>query len=179
MKDKKQQEFINILYSEYYNIIKNYCMAHMGNDPYLRDQIPDTIQTVFEIAIKKYHKIAASENVGGWLMKTCQNVILTLKKRYAKQKSVIATSIDSATCPENLMRDTVDQFELWYSQMEKKEDLARILEILSTEEAEILYEYVISDKTAAQIAQEKSVTVGTIKAILYRMRKKVRSKFVH
>lgn len=112
-------------------------------------------------------------------MKTCQNVILTLKKRYAKQKSVIATSIDSATCPENLMRDTVDQFELWYSQMEKKEDLARILEILSTEEAEILYEYVISDKTAAQIAQEKSVTVGTIKAILYRMRKKVRSKFVH
>lgn len=49
------------------------------------------------------------------------------------------------------------------------------LSVLSDSEFSIINEYVFEGKTALNIAKERMVSLGTIKGILYRMRKRLRA----
>ncbi|MEG0493265.1 MAG: sigma-70 family RNA polymerase sigma factor [Clostridia bacterium] len=176
MNAEERNRFISDLYDEYYDLLKRYCFSRMSDDPILREQAIDCVQTTFEIAIKNCEKLLASKNMGGWLMQTCQYVVLAAKKKHFKRRSNEVISTDAPEFPEFALLHADDVFENWLSNIEACEELDAILCILSDGEASIIHEVVFEGKTTSNIAKERMVSLGTIKGILYRMRKRLRAE---
>lgn len=129
MNAEERNKFISDLYDEYYELLKRYCFSRMRDDPILREQALDCVQTTFEIAIKNYKKLLASKNMGGWLMRTCQYVVLATKKKHFKRRSNEVISADAPEFPGFALLHADDAFEKWLSNVETCEQLESILSV--------------------------------------------------
>lgn len=146
-------------------------------ESYYRDEAPDMIafasrvlnnesmaevavQETFLIALRGMDKLKTSPNPVGWLYVTLKNVIRHMKRDQQKQLWRVISIDDVPDIPA----------------VDKDLDLWMLMESCDSDDAKLLIEFYVKQRSLKELAEEYGITVGACKMRIKRAKKRAREK---
>lgn len=167
-----RDEFLRMLYEQYFDIVKKYCLSKLSFD---EDAAADCAHAVFDIAGEQYEKLKSHPNVPGWLINTAKHLV---RKRWARKTRETNRSVPLelvTSIPDG--RDPFDAVEL------DEGEIARItLAVLSglDENEGRYYELFFKQgRSFAEIALEMGVSEKAARAKLARIKLKLKQRIIY
>lgn len=172
MSEMERNKFITMLYNDYFDRLVLFCHRVTGYRPELMPFAEECVQDVFHTAIKKYTKLVNHPDIEGWFFRSCINRMNNVLKTYYGRKKRHAYSIDADNVKE--LFDPNDSFQCFEEEQAYREVLERIYTLLLDSEKEIFDQYFLEKRNIDQISKRLGKSSGSIKSIIYRMRKRLR-----
>ena len=146
------------LYSMYKDRLYRYAYYRLGNNDDAQDAVSDCIVSAFE-QIKNLHRVEAFP---AWIFKILSSACSSYVKQQISQRE-----------SENI--DTVkDSTNLFVTMDESKTELCQALDILSSDEKEIVLLSVVAGFTSKEIAKVTGLAAGSVRSKLSRSLSKMR-----
>ncbi len=151
------------------------CRRKTGYDPAYNDLIDETLQEVFLLAYDQYETLVHHPNVLGWLMQSCNHRLLPYAKQQRFRKKHHSFSLDAPNAPILPMAE--NPIEHFLEEESAKEKIDTIFRLLTDKEKVVFDAFFINQQSIAHIAQTHQVSQESIKALIYRIRKKAKKNF--
>ena len=167
----EQEAFIEDCYRQYYDFLIKLCRCEVGNNRLYADLVDTCIQDTFLLAYQAYPEIKQHANLRAWLARTCLNRLLPYAKLQRKRMEHEAFSLDEDTARvmkepgfPNTGEDKLALLEL----------LEQVQGLLSDQERRIFRDYFVEGLTAPEIARQRNLHTGTVKATIHAIRQKAK-----
>lgn len=167
-----RDEFMRMLYEQYFDVIKKYCLPKLSFD---EDSALDCAHAVFDLAEKQYEKLKDHPNVPGWLMTTAKHLV---HKRWRKNVKEATSRIPlelAAALPDN--SDPFDAVELPQSEIERI--TGAVLSGLDEKEREYYTLCYVENASFAEIARRLGVSEAAARAKLARITMKLKKRIIY
>lgn len=168
-----REKFIEDCYQQYYELLLNICRKKVNNNPIYSDLINSCIQDTFVLAYQLYDDIAEYANIRAWLIRTCMNRLIPYASLLRNRVEREAFSFDDS--------DRLRMCELYVydvNEESEREDacasIVAVIQELSKREEIIFRAYFLEGLLLTDIARQQKCSIGTIKATIYRIRKKAK-----
>lgn len=171
--DKKltpeEQEFIEKLYSKYFNQVYIYVNARLKDD----DKAQDIVQDVFHEAIEHIDKLMTHEKPIAWLKKAAWYK-LSVNKRSTQRMIQRLISLDAVAIDEAAAKDDSE-----FQRVEEGSEnpLKRVQDALTDDEFRLLRRLTFDKESHLVVARDFGITVWSSQKRLERIREKLRSVF--
>lgn len=173
--ETEKNEFIAMLFSEYYTALRKDCIRYIRHDPKFLTLVDDCIQETFIKAYRNYDTLKTHPNIAGWLSIASRNYLMSELRKHKYQNEYLVGLMDAAEF------SGTDQgmyaFERWISKNEMQDMIDRVFDILSPQEKNIFQDHFINNRTAMETAELNDLTKGAVEAGVRRIRKKIRKLF--
>lgn len=171
MHDSKD-DFWERIYVLYVRKLENMCLNYVNYQETYRSIVDDSIQKTFETATRQYKELMNNPYLEGWLYQTCMNRLRTALRTY-RRRMKRQTSLDDAnfSLPPDQIQNAVDEI---VNRLSNQELLDRILTALNDRERDIVQRHFVLGESVGEIADADHTTAGAVKAIIARIRAKVR-----
>lgn len=168
-----KEKFIEDCYQQYYELLLSICRKKMNNNPIYSDLINSCIQDTFVLAYQLYDDIIEYANIRAWLIRTCMNRLIPYARLLRNRVEHEAFSFDDT--------DRLRMCELYACYVDEDNErgevcafIAAVIQELSRREEIIFRAYFLEGLLLTDIAKQQKCSVGTIKATIYRIRKKAK-----
>ena len=169
---EEREEFIEALYAQYAPKLERMGLNVIHDQMEYRDIVDESIQKTFLKAFEEYEKIKDYEYIEAWLFKTCRYRLMTeLNTTRRRQKR--CSAIEENRIPEEQLMTAVDALP---SQISDRELLKRVFDVLNEREKKLVQEHFVEGVPLDEIAQRENATGGAVRAVLARLRKKIRER---
>ncbi len=172
MSEMERNKFVTLLYEYYFDRLILFCQRMANYRPELMPFVEECVQDVFHTAIKKYTKLVNHPDIEGWLFRSCINRMNNVLKTYYGRKKRHAYSIDADNVKD--LFDPNNSFQCLEEEQAYWEVLERIYTLLLDSEKEIFDQYFLENRNIDQISKRLGKSTGSIKSIIYRMRKRLK-----
>lgn len=171
MTDK--EKFTEDCYRQYDEFLRNVCRQKVNGDPLYRDVINNCLQDTFLLAYQSYDSLVDHSNIRAWLTRACLNRLLPYVELQRKRMKHEAYSLDDPqrTAGAKLFDRRASEYP---AKKEAAEWISELLAQLSEQERSIFHLYFLEELSLADIAAIRHCSVGTVKGIIHRIRKKAR-----
>ena len=160
------------LHRQYETALVKACWRHVHYDPLYLELAEDCVQETFLLLFERYDQLANHPCMGRWLLLTCMHKLdNALYKRHVREKRA-AFSMNEY--PELSLPERQSNIDRWLDADYAQECIQRVRETLTEKESTVFEDYFLEGLTAAEIAYKRSVTEGSVKSILRKIRKKAR-----
>ena len=153
-------KLLDDFYGYVYIIAKNTVSIHITDE-----DIEEILSDVFVAVWKNSNKLSSTTDIKAYLAGTTKNII---KNKY--RKTEINFSITDYE--EKIIADS--NLERITEENEQNRIIKNTLRTLKTEEYKIFIKFYFEAKTIKEIAKELNCSVGKVKVILHRVRKKIK-----
>ena len=167
----EQEAFIEDCYRQYYDFLIKLCRREVGNNRLYADLVDTCIQDTFLLAYQAYPEITQHANLRAWLARTCLNRLLPYAKLQRKRMAHEAFSLDEDTAGVMKEPGFPDTGE---DRLALSELLEQVQGVLSDQERRIFRDYFVEGLTAPEIARQRNLHIGTVKATIHSIRKKAK-----
>lgn len=164
-----RDEFIRMLYEQYYEMVFKYCLPKLGFD---NDAAADCVHAVFDEAEKKYEKLKEHPNIPGWLMTTAKHKLHKSWRRRTRETLRNVPIELACALPDS--RDPFDAVEL--SDSDISEITEAVLSGLSENELEIYRLFYVENLSFAETAEKLGITEKAARARLARVKAKLKNR---
>lgn len=127
----------------------------------------DLAQETLIAAWKNQSQLTSPEKLKPWTTSIARNVCLNWSRRYYREQSRVAYSIDSDEEPFDEIQDEIN-LEIELDRYELARLLDRALSLLPGETAQMLVEHYIKESSQAEIAELMNINPGTVAVRLQR-----------
>lgn len=137
------------------------------------DEAKDMTNIVFLKVHDKLSQFTAYESFGGWLRVIANHVAIDYLRETNAKKNVMGSSIERLSldeCHNSCENDLVNRFEA--------EEILKEFEVLPERTQRILRMHFIEGMTIKQISEALRMPTGTIKSILARTMRKIKTKLI-
>ncbi len=170
-----RNEFIAMLFSEYYTALRKDCIRYIRHDPKFLPLVDDCIQETFIKAYSNYDTLKTHPNIAGWLIIASRNYLMSVLRKHKYQNEHQVGLIDAAEFSE--IDNGISAFERWICKNDMQDMIDKVYEVLSPKEKDILRDHFINNRTALETAELNGLTKGAIESGVRRIRKKIRKLF--
>lgn len=176
-KDKKRNEFIDVLIEKYNKQIYNhiYSMIYLKS----KDEINYCLNGIYIAAFKNYNKIKNYKDLLPWLLRVAANITITENRKYMiRGKHQVHINSETEDLINNIPDSSISTDEkvvneIVYNDYIKNNRADEILSSLSPEELK-LYKLKYDEKLAdAEIAVIMNIPLNTVKTKIRRLRNKI------
>ena len=168
-----QGEFFTDLYCNYFNQIKLYAMAFVG-DP---DSAEEIAQDTFHTAWEKIDNLMEAEEPIWWLKRTAKHKIYNahrVRRRYLNR----FLSLDDLMFVEESAQGCVEDAVIEHEEESRRESVNDVIqETLTPDEIALLKWVVMKQMHYAEIAQELGISLWSCQKRIQWVREKLRKKF--
>lgn len=168
--DTDKDIFIELLYKQWYNMLKAYCFSLIGRNSQYAADIDDCILDAFYTAYLKADYLITYESIDKWLRQACFYRMHTNIRKIRHNNNVNVCSI-SALSPDSLFL-SYDPLRQYLDNEDMKCKFHIILCQFSSKDKDLIYDYWYYKMPIAEIAKRRNTTPGTIRNRLNRIRKK-------
>lgn len=166
---------IEKLYEQYFDKLVLYCMTMTGYRSELRNMTEECVQEVFYFALERYRKLQNHPDVEGWLFRCCDNRMRNMLFKYHKRSQKHAYSSDMETSPELI--DPHDSFLYFEEEKTFYGCIDRMYELLLDSEKQIFDTYFLQGYGINEVAELTGKSIGSVKSVIYRIRKRLKNTF--
>lgn len=157
--NENQRTKIAELYQELFDKLMSYALSAMDNEALAEEVVQDT----FRIACQKSDALCASPNPQGWLFLTLRNTIRNSRSNQATARRIF----------ERYMVAQIKEFSV----LEDGINLSILYEnVADTDEFKILAEMVLGEKSHAEMAIARGITVNACKKRVQRAKEALQQK---
>lgn len=167
----EQGTFIEDCYRQYSAFLVRLCRREVGSNRLYADLVDTCIQDTFLLAYQAYPEIKQHANLRAWLARTCLNRLLPYAKLQRKRMEHEAFSLDEDTAGS---MNTLGFPDTGDEKLALSELLDQVLGTLSDKERLIFHDYFVEGLTAPEIARQRNLHIGTVKATIHSIRKKAK-----
>ena len=166
-----QEAFIEECYRQYYDFLFKLCRRKIGNNRLYADLVDTCIQDTFLLAYQAYPKITQHVNLRAWLARTCLNRLLPYAKLHRKRMKHEAFSLDEEGAGQRLSASDSD---IDGDRLDAQMLVGGIIQALTEKERLIFVDFFVEGFTVAEIARQRNLHTGTIKATIHSIRRKAK-----
>lgn len=163
--------YIEKLIDEYHDVLVKMCKRIVHYDPYYMHMIDDCLQEVFVKASMNYDSLQKSENVLGWLVLCCVHYFKPYFRKAQRRKEIIGVSVSYEQSED--VADPMNSIIRWLKKMDALDTLADLKGQLTELEANVFHSYYEENLSMKQTAQKCHITIGSVRAAVERIRKKL------
>jgi len=172
--DDKERFFMEIYYL-YARKLEHICLKYVGYREEYRSIVDECIQETFLQAVKNYDSLNrfTPSHLEAWLVQTCWNRIRPEVKKYRCRKRRNAVLIDKSEL--YLSSEQLQNIlERYFEKLHNREILEKLFQILNDRERDVMNRHILQGLSFEEMAKQDDTTVGAVKAVLARARKKLK-----
>lgn len=170
MQDTNEQ--LTKLFIEYHDALERYCKRLVHYDSKFFTLAEDAVQIAFFKALTDPKSFTAAPNKYGWLAVCCKNYISSKLRQQKNRNNIAGRHISYDAC-ENV-EDPIDAVIRWMDSSYSQEIIDSIYTSLSSSEKRVFEDYYLHDCSLEETAKRNSVTVGSVRGAVQRIRKKAK-----
>lgn len=156
------------LVASHRDFVKSVCVKFSGNE-YDAD---DLAQEVMIAAMRFKGNFQEGTNIKGWLTTICRNLFINSYRK--NKKSMEVSTPDWASYPAGFIKDTADEYVSF--DPDGADAIMEEVDKIPPDMKNIFILAHVYDYSYADIAQMKSLPIGTVKSRLYRAREILREQ---
>lgn len=153
----EQSKQIEALYFEMFDLLIHYARSALKNEPLAEEAVQET----FRIACQKPDSLCSSPNPKGWLVLALKNTILNIRKNIASTQRLVEHYIAVQPKEITFSEDGI-HVNILYT------DLA------DSEEFKLLSELAIEQRSHAEMARDRGISVAACKKRVQRAKEKLK-----
>ena len=177
--DNEREYFLDSLYRRYAKRLEDFCLQYVQYQAEYRSVVDEAIQDTILQAVKSYKTIAAypPDRLEAWLLVTCRHRLTSALRTYRTRKKHHVGPFDDARIIGS-PQHTIDIIEEFIDRMDDKALVDRVLSFLTDRERRIVQKRYYQDFSPSEIADQEHMTIGAVKAVLARVKEKVRKNIL-
>jgi len=172
--NQKDHKAYQILYSRYYNAIKNFVGPIIRNDSFKED----LTQEIFIKVFKKLHLYNPSYKFSGWIYKIASNTAIDFLRKEIKMKT---QPIEKPNKEGEIYAITVPDKGLnplqVYALQQRKDFLISLLNSLEFRQRDLLISKFIKEETYKKLSEEMDIPINTLKTKVLRIKKDLKKTY--
>ena len=166
---ESRNEFLEHLYSEYYDSVFRLCIVIAGYDKQHYPLIEDCIQDAFIEALDKYDDYKYYKNPIGWIAKVAGNRLRSEMRKERNRRKTVSSHMRLRSEDAAFFGSFIER------EMDRKalvEDILRIYSMLTDLEKIVFQEYFLAEKSLKDTAASSGLSENSVRSAVRRIRER-------